>query len=197
MLKCAKQYGTAAVLIVALIFLCSCGPVFSIHALYTASDTFFEPRLLGTWLDPKDAKQPPIVFERDGTAAYRISMVDSTNTSVTETYEAHVVKLGGQLFIDVVQSDVKDANGSLDVFQVPGHILGRVSLGENDLTIHFLDEDWMKAGLQAGSISIPHEMLDDGAPILTASTAELQKFVLDHAEEKAFSVEMGPLQRRK
>jgi hypothetical protein len=185
--------------VVALVSLASCVPVFSVHPLYTERDIAFDPQLVGTWIDPKDPAHTVAVFERLNTNAYTISLTDpAKQPSQVETYQAHLVKLQGHLFIDAVQSDIKVGGDNILVLAVGAHMFGRIWLGPDELKMSFLDDEWIEKAIQAGTISIRHETSDDGTPILTATTAELQTFVSDHADDdKAFAIGVGPLERKK
>lgn len=199
MLSRIRRCGSLAAPLLIAAFLCSCVPVFSIHPLYGDKDAYFDARLVGTWLDTTDSSQSPITFERSGTNAYVVSYDDNAVIPPAKyTYECHLVKLGDRVFIDAEQSDIHVAKGTVDILAIPGHMLGEVSFDGQTLTIRFLDEDWTQDALKGGMIAITHDTGDDGTPILTATTADLQNFVLAHADDaKAFSVVVGPLRRNK
>ncbi|HXW57276.1 MAG TPA: hypothetical protein VEJ67_16115 [Candidatus Cybelea sp.] len=202
-MKIAREGRTRLLLagtMLALVALSSCVPVFSIHPLYTDKDVVFDPHLLGTWFEPPSSDDHSVVmFERLNTDAYTISITDPTKQpSPVETYQAHLVQLNNRLFIDAVQSDIKVGGDNALVLAVAGHMFGRISLGEDGLRMSFLDDEWIEKALRDGMISIPHETTDDGTPVLTATTLELERFVLAHADDaKAFSIAVGPLERRK
>jgi hypothetical protein len=159
-----------------------------------------DSHLLGTWFEPPSSDDHSVItFERLNTDAYTVSITDPTKQpSPVETYEAHLVQLNGRLFIDVVQSDIKVGDDNALVLAVAGHMFGRISLGEDGLKMSFLDDEWIEKALQSEIISVPHETSDDGRPVLTATTAELQRIVLSSVDDdKAFSIEVGPLEHRK
>lgn len=70
--------STVAVLLLSL--LGACGPVLSIHPLYTDKDVVFDPALLGSWIDPTDKTGSPLVFEGGGSNSYKASMRLGNNT---------------------------------------------------------------------------------------------------------------------
>jgi hypothetical protein len=187
----------------ALVLLCSCEPLFSIHPYYTDKDITFDSRLLGTWFDPEEASpQSTIEFRRvndKGRDAYSITLVDSSKNPVeSESFVAHLVKLDGHLFLDTVQTKISVGDHTLDTFALPVHMLGRVSFDDEVLNLAFLDDDWVKKNLENGTISIRHDTTDDGTPVLTAATQDLQKFALDHVnDDQAFSLDVKNLHRKK
>lgn len=197
MLSQIKRYAGLTISLLFAFSLCACVPVFSIHPLYTDKDLYFEPALVGTWFDPSGSVQP-ITFARRGSNSYVVTAVDDSVPPVKYTYDAHVVKLSGRLFIDAQQSDISTANGSILILAAPAHMLGEVAFDQQTLTIRFLDDDWTRSALRGGGVAIRHDTSDDGTPILTATTADLQNFILTHADDtKAFSVVLGPLRRKK
>lgn len=175
----------STVVVLLLSLLGACGPVLSIHPLYTDKDVVFDPALLGTWIDPTDKAGSPLIFERAGNNSYKASMRLSDQARVDGIFEVHLVKLQGQVFLDAVQTRNRISGQEVDLgIAVPGHVLARVSIEGNALRLNFLDQEWIKKELKSGKISIPHEEVDQ-AVVLTASTSELQKFALEH-EEQAF-----------
>jgi hypothetical protein len=160
----------------------------------------FDPALLGSWFDPTDKDAgTALVFENGETNSYQVTFVDfSGDQHLDLIFDARLIKLGGHLFIDAVQKKAKVRGQEVDMGAVvPGHLVGRVSLQGDVLRMSFLDDDWVQKGIEAGTISVRHEDID-GTPVLTASTQELQKFLLDHSEDdKAFSVHFDELHRRK
>jgi len=188
--------------IATLVLLCSCVPVLSMRPFYTEKDQTFDPRLLGTWFDPADKdSQGTITIERtaeNGHDAYSITLADPSKKPVEkEAFEAHLFRLEGHLFLDVVQTKVYEGDDDMLILEVPAHMLGRVTFDGDVLNLTFLDDDWVKKNLENGNFSIRHESADDGTPLLTATTAELQKFALDHVNDNdAFSVDVKNLHRK-
>ena len=193
--KFAKKSLISAVVLL-LSLLVACGPAFSIHPLYTDKDGVFDPALLGTWID-STGDTSPLIFERGDADSYKAITQLNDNTNVDSVFEVHLVKLGGRVFLDAVQTKNRIAGQGVELgLAVPAHILGQVSVEGNVLHMSLLDQEWMGKQLKAGKISIPHEDVD-GDLVLTASTLELQKFVLDHADDAEAFVPTGPFQRKK
>lgn len=192
-----KKVAAALIAILLLCLLAACGPVLSIHPLYTDRDVVFDPGLVGIWFDP-GSSDAPVVFERGPDNSYRVITHLDKDTSADQIFEAHLVKLNGHLFLDAEQTKNRIAGKEEDMgIAIPAHLLGRVSIEGDALNLDLLDEDWIKDQLKAGKISIAHEDNDDGDVVLTASTAELQKFVVAHADDDKAFPNSGPLQRKK
>ena len=108
------------------------------------------------------------------------------------------MKLHGRLFIDVVQTAVElDGKPSERQITFPGHMFGRISIDGDTLRMSFLDDEWVGRAIAAGAVSIDSEDEDHQPRVLTATTAELQKFVVDHADDdQAFSFDVDDLKRK-
>lgn len=186
------------------LMLCSCEPELSVHRLYGSDDVVFEPGLLGTWTMPESTNNEEVMgfeFTKSTSDGYTLIMTYQENpTAKTEKYffAAHLVKLHGRVFIDVVptssQVDGQDSDGPPGI---PAHFFGRISIDGDTLKMSFLDDEWVAGHVRSGDISIDTEEEDDKKVVLTASTAELQKLLVDHADdEQAFSVKLDDLKRK-
>jgi len=189
----------------AIALLCSCMPVYSIHPFFTGKDMVFDPALLGTWFDADDTEDRGVVvieqMDFDGQPGYEITLRGITKETsapeLAEKFDARLFQLGGSQFLDVVQSDLLSGDEQIGVFAMPVHMIAKVSLEQDALTLHFLDDEWTTRSIESGDVSIAHET-EGGTPVLTAQTTELEKLILDHADDKdAFSFDVGPLQRKK
>jgi len=194
-----RRYLTALFAIAALVCLVSCAPVLSLHPWYADNDVVFQPALLGSWFDPTEKDpQAGLVFEKGEANSYKVTCIDFSETQHLDlVFDAHLVKLDGKLFIDAVQASAKVRGEQVDLGAVvAGHLVGRISIQGDALQIRFLDDDWVKKGIEAGKISITHEDVD-GTPVLTASTQELQEFLLAHADDdQALSVKLDEFRRK-
>ncbi|MEK7404375.1 MAG: hypothetical protein AAB225_04645 [Acidobacteriota bacterium] len=148
----------------------------SLHPLYEDKDLVFEPGLLGTWAE-KDSET--WTFGRSGVNAYEL--VCTEEGKVTGRLDARLVRLGKHLFLDLYPKDVDES------FTVPAHVFVKVRIEGDVLHVAILDPGWLRDALAQGKVRIPHVRLKPDDVLLTASTAELQGFVREHAEdEKAF-----------
>lgn len=184
--------------------LCSCEPELSVHRLYTSDEVVFESNLVGSWVaaesnENSGTMQMDIV--KAGADGYEITFTtqDTPTAQVGKiSFDAHLVKLHGRLFIDVVQTALQiDGKPSERQITVPGHMIGRISVDGDSLLMSFLDDDWVAREIKSGGLSIDSEAEGIQPAVLTASTAELQKFVVDHADDdEAFSFAVDDLKRK-
>ena len=152
-----------------------CGPVTSLHPLYTRSSVSSDPALPGTWAGDGDLAGDAWTFEKSGDDAF--ALVRTSEGEQPDRFDIHLVRLGQFLFLDASRRDET----------VSTHILGRVWIEGDVLRIALIDEDWLKAALSRKEVSVRYERLanengDEDQIVLTASTEELQKLMLTCAK---------------
>lgn len=172
--------------IVAALFLSGCVPIMSLHPLFLEKDFVFDARLLGVWHDA-DGK-PLCRFEKseDGYSMYFLSK----DGQPVNKYEAHLARLRGSLFLDILLKEAMPDEvfeRSFPLFLVPAHTFYQIRFEGNSLEYRFLDDSWIESMCMQKKLNLPHAQVDD-LTVLTAPTDKLQKFVLKNLEtEKAFS----------
>ena len=170
--------------------LVGCVPVMSLHPLYTEKDVVFEEKLLGIWVDDPNGPDTTWKFKRpdESKKAYELVFADEDNKK--GLFVAHLVKLEGKLFLDVypgeLPSEIQDPNRVKwpysSFFLVPVHTFIKIDSIEPLLKMHLTDDDSMEKLLKEDPNAVKHELVEDGF-ILTASTKELQAFVLKYADD--------------
>jgi hypothetical protein len=153
--------------------------VTSVHPFYTEKDLVFEPALVDDWIkEVKDGPDEVWKFEKSPTEGYRLTLIEERQATVLET---HLFKLQGQLFLDI-------ASMERDYHVIPPHYLLKVSHITPTLRMSELNHDWLKGLVKTNPSVIRHHLVrtgdqpEDSRVVLTADTAELQKFVLKHLE---------------
>ena len=183
---------TAGAMAMLLFLLAACTP--SLYPLYTERDLVFEPGLIGTWADAheKDARES-WTFEKRENKAY-VAIGRGPENQAEAEYEFYLVRLGKYLFFDAVLRENRVGGQEADDSPlVRPHWFGRISIQGDSMRFALLDEEWLENAVRESKVQVQHEelekhMLADGTILLTASTKELQSFVLKYADdEKAFS----------
>jgi len=150
--------------------------VTSVYPFYFEKDVVFEPALLGDW-----SKAPPAnehwKFERDGETAYRLTYTEDDKSSFMQ---AHLFKLHGQTFLDLFAPEAK-----CDVVPpaISSHTLLLVLQTGPALRMAPLNYEWLGTLLEKKPKAIRHHVVQtsgDKQLVLTADTAELQRFVVKH-----------------
>ena len=185
-----------------------CIPVASLHPLFTQQDLIFEDKLLGTWVDDPNSPETTWEFkrldepERAGEKAYKLIFSDEEGRK--GSFIAHLGKLENRLFLDLYPSELpwepKDPNKVEWVyntlFLIPARTFIKIDSIEPQLKMRLTVEDKMEELLKEDPKAVRHALTEDRL-VLTASTKELQAFVLKHADDsRAFPNEMA-LSRKK
>ena len=184
--------------------LIGCAPQDSLFPLFNKDDKVFEKQLLGEWQvkNQTDAKQDPIekpasvIFstaEAESSFDVRIPKFNDAGGTLRAT--ARLVRLGAYLFIDL---DTPDTEKLQDVPYptIEGHVFGRLTLKGDTARIDFLDDEWVAKQADAGTLGLSYVKGPNGR-LLSADTAELRKFALEHAEDQEAFSESYILTRRK
>ena len=175
--------------------LTSCAPQDSLFPLFTQQDKLFDKQLLGEWQirTQTDAEQNPgetpafVIFSPGKYEnSYDVKIPKFNEVGGTLHATAHLARLGAYLFIDLETPDT-DKFPDIPYPAIEGHVFGRLVLGGDTARIDFLNNDWVTKQVNAGKLGLAYV---DGpsSTVLSADTAELRKFALEHAEDnEAFS----------
>lgn len=187
-----KAKKISAILMIALFF--SGCVVYSFYPLYTEKDLFANDILTGEWFQEDDGTNWS--FSHPNIGKKELGVIDSTSyflvvtdkDSLVSKFDVHVVKLGGDYFLDFYLDDfLGDKDLTLADFHiVPVHTFAKLTVKQDTLHFNWFDQDWLKNLIEENKIRIHHE--DNGDYILlTAKPRELQKFVTKYANsEEAF-----------
>ena len=177
-----------------------CIPVMSLHPLFTEETLVFEEKLLGTWVDDSnniwEFKDP-----NEQEKIYKLIFVD--NEGQKGSFDARLTKLENKLFLDVYPSeppwDEEDPNKVEwpynTFFFMPIHTFIKINGIEPELKLQLTDDDELKKLLKENPNSIEHTSIEDKF-VLTASTKELQAFVLKYADDSRVFTEEVTLTRK-
>jgi len=114
------------------------------------------------------------------------------------TVEPALLRLGEAAYLEF--SSGAGAGGKIDAHLRRAHWIVRVTRKDNALQLDWPDDDVFRKAVQAGTVKLPSKLLGNGQSkdvVITASTLELQKFVVEHAEGDAFfNSKAGPLHRK-
>jgi hypothetical protein len=160
----------------------------SLHPFYKESDVLYREDLVGVWSDQKNGKWQILPFEKKN--AYAITL--TSDEGVAATFIAHLFSLGNTIYLDFVPEEQEGKQVDLFALHlIPSHSLARVQItSSKQLSIEWLNEEWLAELFERNKIRIQHEVVYDGAIkdankmyILTASTDELQKFILKYGSD--------------
>ncbi|MBV7529785.1 hypothetical protein [Chitinophaga sp. sic0106] len=188
-------------LVVLLAFIALNGCITCLHPLYTLNDLVFDNRLLGTWQEASGESIWKLENvgeskKADGNKSSllgletKLSSDKSYKMTVTEGKQKaeflfNLVKLGNNYYIDLYPSDQSEQNKLLEGSYIPVHIFARINIQTNSFVLQFVNAELIYKLLSENRIRIKHEMLEY-ASLITASTQELQQFVIKYADYKDF-----------
>jgi hypothetical protein len=162
---------------------------------FRAGDVFFDERLVGEWREPTKPGETPgeaIRIERAGANGYVARHKDAEGKE--QRIELTLFKLGGQMFVDYREP----SEGGAPV----RHQLMRVDELGGTWKFRGVNYRWVRDHLRAHPEALPHRFDSakdkDNPPVtLTATTTQLQAFVLKHQAEPEFFSEPSVLERVK
>lgn len=170
----------------------------SLHPFFNDSDLISRNELINTWTD-QDGGIWTINSFKNKPGVYELHWRHNGEQDVVML--GHLFKLNNELYMDFLPlSD----NSSVDmpIFNLhilPTHSVARViSISHDEIQIKWFNEKWIRTLFEQNRIRISHEVIldedevdpkkeKDKSYILTASTEELQKFIVKYGgEDKAF-----------
>ena len=166
------------------------GCVPSLHPLYTDKELVFQEELLGTWVESGGQEWR---FEKsEGEKSYDLTVGDGSEKG---EFIAHLVKIDGMLFLDLFPEKPQlEANNFYKLHLLRVHTFMKIELIEPTLQMRMIDPDKMQDMLEDNPTLIKHEILEDGI-VLTASTEQLQQFMIEHANDEGLFGDASELKR--
>ena len=184
------------------ILLGGCLPVISLHPLYSEKNVVFDEKLLGTWVDDPNKPETTWQFSR-GYAAdapetkkqYKLIYRDKDGKK--GSFEAHLVKLNKQLFLDVYPSELpwepNDPNkvqwAYNTLFLIPAHGFLKVNAAEPQLKLQIVLSDKCKEFLEKDPNAVERTIVEDRV-VLTAQTKKLQEFFGKYGDAEIYGDEL-------
>lgn len=183
------------------VLLGGCIPVMSLHPLYTEEDVVFEEKLLGTWVDDSNCTWE---FKCPNEPEKIYKLVFSDDEGQKGSFDVRLAKLENKLFLDAYPGempwDKEDPNKTgwfyNTFFLIPAHTFIKINSIEPELKLQLTNVDEMKKLLKENPDTVKHELVEDGM-ILTASTKELQAFVVKYADDSRVFTAENILNRKK
>jgi hypothetical protein len=148
-----------------------------LNPLYTEADLTTDPALVGTW----EEKGTGEAWTFSNSDKFKYKLVHTDSDGRKSEYDARLVKLEGELFLDIVP--IKPSLTQ----NVATHTFVHIERKDSKVHISYMEPRWLKDFLAANPDAIGHERIN-GEIVLTSSPKETQKFVLAHLKTReAFS----------
>jgi len=170
------------------VLLGGCVPVVSLHPLFGEKDVVFNEKLIGTWVEEPNKGDTVWEFKRFDANENAYRLIFSDKEGKKGLFVAGLGKLKDKLFLNAYPAtwEQQDPNKIEWVyntlFLIPGHTFIKVNSVEPQLKMQLTDDEKMAELLKADPNAVKYTVLED-KPVLTASTNELQAFVLKYADD--------------
>jgi len=183
-----------------------CVPVMSLHPLYTEKDVVFEEKLLGIWVDDPNGPKTIWEFRRPDEEEKGYKLIYTDEDGKKGSFSVHLVKLTERLFLDIYPDefpcvDMEDPNKTEfaynSLFLVPAHTFIKIDSIGPELIMRLTDDENMETLLKQDPNAVKFESLEEDKIVLTASTKELQAFVLKYADDERLFSKETVLSRKK
>lgn len=154
--------------------------VLSVYPFYTPKDLVFDAGLTGRWNNASKTNE----FWQLTDVGGKFYMLTTADEHDTNCFEAHLFQLKEYRFLDLLTTN-------RDEFEMPLHLISRVTHDGTNLVLQFMDYGWLTSFLETNPAALRHIIVPEKADdtnngnmlFLTADTRELQKFLLKHAED--------------
>jgi hypothetical protein len=189
-----KQLLIIAVIIFLVTALTGC--LSTLHPLFTEKDLVFDPRLLGRW---KEDNGNDITTFEQGTAANFNQLPEKLRNLASKAYlitikeqgdevkyYGFLTRLGKELYLDYYPCE-NAYQKNYDVFYkqhlTKMHSFYRLRFNnDRSFDVRLFDGDFLNKLIDNKQIRIKHEVRFDGSYVITASTEELQQYVMKYAD---------------
>jgi hypothetical protein len=163
--------------LIAATFIAGCVP--TLNPIYTDKDLVFDPAVLGTWLQEKSSIEWKF-SKRDDTS---YDMVFTDNGGRQGHFIARLAKVQGTTFLDLYpQEPDLDTTDFYKLHLLSIHTVYLVKATEPNLQLAAIDGKWLQTYLTENPSAIQHAEFDKGK-LITAPTAELQAFLVEHKDK--------------
>lgn len=150
----------------------------SLHPLYNDKTLIFKEELVGKWMGDDDVLWR---FTRTGDKEYELKIREDEKR--VGRFSAHLTQIEGLMFLDLYPDDeqLKDLTDFYKMHILPVHTFMKVDQINPNLQLRMIDYEKVEKMLEDDPNLIKHETVEDRI-VLTASTEELQNFVVEHVE---------------
>jgi hypothetical protein len=179
------------------IFLISGCFVKSLHPFYKENEVIYKRELTGNWIG-NDSSTWKIEQGKKSAGLFKPDIPDNdylityTDKKGVAAFSVHLFQLDNRYFLDFYPEEVESTNDLMAYHLVPMHTVARVDLTPGKMVIQWYNEEWLINLFRQNKIRIAHEKVptsegkfgeDDFQVVLTASTDDLQKFMLKYMDD--------------
>jgi hypothetical protein len=161
----------------AVLLLAGCLP--SLHPLYNDKTLIFKEELIGKWMGDDGVLWQ---FTRAGDKEYELRIREDEKE--VGRFSAHLIEIKGLMFLDLFPDNapLKDLDDFYKIHFLRVHTFMKIDQINQNLQWQMIDYEKVENMLKDDPNVIKHEVVDDDRIVLTASTEELQNFVIEHVD---------------
>ena len=172
------------------LFVSGCG-IFSLHPLYQENDLLINVDIIGTW--QSDSENTLIYIDTLKDQLYNFMVVDGEDTL---NFKMGLIKLNNQYFIDLFPNDDCSffSGGDCNVWEnlsrnyIPAHTFMKFDIAGGKIALTEFDNKRLIRLFHEDKIRLAHEIPgdkddQDAYVVITASTENLQKFIIRYAND--------------
>lgn len=199
-------FCTSLALLLLLLIFTKC-TVISFYPLYTTNELVKDDRIIGKWMSKlirEEISSDSIIWEIEfkdkqwkdrisnqlnneskqikTKTTYSLKIYPAENPAELAVFDIHIVKLRNEYFLDFLLEDMETDYIFTVMHLLPVHTFAKIEIDKN-LTIKWLDSEFLEKLLDTHKIKIRHEKRDD-ALLLTAKPKKLQKFIIKYSENE-------------
>lgn len=159
----------------------------TVSPLYVRTDAVTDPAIVGTWVSTAEDNQGTAQIEESKNGSYQVTV--HTKSDDDTTYEAHLVKLGGASFADLLLTGYRHAGQDIDIPNgaVPLHQLVKYQIAGDDLSLFLIDGDAFEKSAKQPGFLLQFRSTKEGTgsqlsgdTVITSSTDDLRRYFSAH-----------------
>lgn len=161
----------------------ACGCTLTVHPLLTDEVATGDEQLPGRW----QSDETRWTFVATDHAAGRYELRTEMKDQPPARFRARLGIIGGQRFLELTpeRPDAIHAKTFLGSHFLALHNFWKYTREGDQLTLTPMSASWLDARQKQGNLPVGREQPESGLPFFTASTADLQAFVSQHAGNPA------------
>jgi hypothetical protein len=163
----------------------------SLNPFYTDKDVVYDSSIIGTWQDSDSSKW---IIKRHTNMynstdnSYQVKIIQKDGEKCN--YNVHLFRLNNQLYLDFFPYGSIGSNSIVEENIVATHSIAKVMYTSKTIKVQWFNEVWMEQLLKQNKIRIKHEKINEkdtggytSSYLLTASTKDLQKFIIKYGND--------------
>lgn len=173
------RLSALAVSLLAIAYVAGCAS--TVSPLYTKTDAVTDSAILGTWISTDQNNRGTVHVEKSKDNSYQVTVHDQSDDDTV--YEAHLVKLGGTSFADLLVTGYRHAGQNVDIptGAVPLHQIVKYRVTGDDLYCSVIDDDALGKATKPGfPLQLRATKETGGDTVILSSTGVLRRYFSAH-----------------